>query len=83
MKALILAVVVVVACLVLFLMGVIAPKRSRNAQKTVDRLARKGEVKADRNAGRLGDATQAMLEKSREAADASARAGRRLRGETR
>ena len=83
MKALILAIVVLVACILLFLAGVIAPKRSRKIQKSVDRFARKGEEKANHNAGKLGDATQAMLKKSREAADASARTGRRLRGETR
>jgi hypothetical protein len=82
-KALALAAIVIVFCTVLFLAGVISPKRSRKLQKGVDKLARKGEVKADRNAGKLGDATQTMLEKSREAADASARAGRRLRGESR
>ena len=69
--------------MVLFVDGFVAPKRSRKMQGTVDKFARMGEVKADHKAGKLGDATQAMLEKSREAVDASAHAGRRLRGESR
>ena len=78
MKVLLLAVIVVVVCVVLFLVGVVAPARSRRLQRSVDRLSRKGEDTSDRNAGRLGDANRMMLEKMRRAADASAEKGREV-----
>lgn len=78
MKALLLAVILLVVCIVLFLAGVISPSRSKKMQASVDDLSKKGERKGDENAGRLGDLTSAALEKSRDAADASALAGRGL-----
>jgi len=78
MKAALLVVVVLVVCIVLFIVGVFAPRRSRRMQQAVDRFSKKGEGKGDRNAGKLGDLTRDALEKSRAAADRSARAGRRV-----
>ena len=78
MKALLLAVILIVICIVLFLAGVISPRHSRKMQGKVDALAKKGEKKGDDHAGRLGNLTKRGLEKSRDAADASARAGRRV-----
>ena len=78
MKVLVLALVVALVCVVLFVVGVVAPARSRRMQRSVDRLSRKGEDTSDRNAGRLGDANRKMLEKMRHAADASAEKGREL-----
>ena len=76
MKGLVLVVVLLAVCLLLFIAGVVSPNRSKKMQAGVDKLSKKGEGKGDRSAGKLGDATSAALEKSREAADASARAGR-------
>lgn len=76
MKALVLVVILLVVCIVLFIAGVVAPRRSKKMQAGVDKLSKKGEGKGDSNAGKLGDLTSAALEKSRAAADASARAGR-------
>lgn len=76
MKALLIGVVLVVVCIVLFITGVISPAKSRKMQGDVGELARKGERRGDEKAGWFGDATRAVLEKSRSAADASARAGR-------
>ena len=78
MKALLLGMIVLAICIVLFVGGVVAPYRSKKMQARVDELAKKGEKGGDENAGRLGDATRNALEKSRDAADASARAGRRV-----
>ncbi len=78
MKVLVLLLGVVLVCVVLFVVGVIAPARSRRMQRSVGRLSRKGEDKSDRNGGRLGDANRKMLEKMRHAADASAQKGRHV-----
>jgi hypothetical protein len=68
-----------VFCAVLFVAGFVAPKRSRRLQKGMDRILRKGERKSDRSAGRLGDWTEASLEKVRRVGDKSAEAGRSVR----
>ena len=78
MKALLLVVILLIVCIVLFIAGVSAPQRSKKMQSKVDKLAKKGENTGDRNAGKLGDITSTALEKSRAAADASARAGREV-----
>ena len=78
MKVLVLVFVVAVVCVLLFVVGVVAPARSRRMQRSVDRLSRKGEDTSGRNAGRLGDANRKMLEKMRHAADASAEKGREV-----
>lgn len=78
MKALVLALVLVVVCVVLFIAGAVSPSRSRRMQDAVDRVSLNGEEKGDRRAGKLGDATETALRKSRAAADASAHKGRKL-----
>ena len=78
MKALALIVILAVICIVLFIVGVIVPRWSRKLQHGVDELSKRGEVKGDRNAGKLGDITESALKGTRRAADASARAGRRV-----
>ena len=78
MKALALVVVLLLVCIVLFVVGVFSPRRSLRMQSRVDDLSKKGEGKSDENAGRLGDLSRDGLEKARGAADASARAGRRV-----
>lgn len=78
MKALLLLLFLLIVCVVLFVAGVISPRRSKRLQSAVDKLSKKGEDKSDRSAGRVGDATHNALEKARSAADASARSGRRV-----
>jgi hypothetical protein len=73
---LLLASVVVVVCLVLFVVAVFAPARSRKMQNAVGRASRKGERKSDRRAGRFGDLTRSVLRVSRKAVDKSAEKGR-------
>jgi hypothetical protein len=65
-------------CIVLFFAGLIAPRRSRRLQRWVDRMFRKGERKANRSAGRVGDATKHALRWTRRAGDRSAAAGRKV-----
>jgi hypothetical protein len=76
MKALLLLGVLAVVCVVLFVVGVFSPRRSRRMQEGVDRLTRTGERKSDQKAGRFGDATERGLRLMRKAADRSARKGR-------
>jgi hypothetical protein len=78
MKGLVIVVALLIVCIVLFLVGLFSPRRSRRLQGAVDDISRKGEGKSDERAGRLGDVTRDALEKARGAADASARAGRRV-----
>ena len=72
----ILLVLIVFVCIVLFLAGVLAPERSKKMQAWVARKLRRGERRGDEEAGKLGDATNTMLEKSRQATDKSAEGGR-------
>jgi hypothetical protein len=65
-----------VFCIVLFVLGVIAPRRSRRAQQWAGRLFRRAERGSDHSAGRLGDATKTSLKKARGATEGSAEAGR-------
>ena len=74
----ILVVLIVVVCAVLFLAGVFAPERSKRMQSWVAKGFRKGERKGDQSAGKLGDVTNTMLEKSRQATDKSAEGGRAI-----
>ncbi len=78
MKTLLIPGILVLVCLILFLAGVISPRRSKKMQAKVDDLSRKGERGGEENAGRVGDLTRRGLEKSRDAADASANGGRRV-----
>jgi hypothetical protein len=78
MKALLL---VVVVCVVLFLAGLIAPRKSRALQQRFSRLMNRGERKSARKGGRVGKATRKSLKWSRRAGEKSARAGRDTRRE--
>ncbi len=78
MKALAVVAILLFVCIVLFVVGVFSPRRSRRMEQRVDDLSRKAEGKSDDNAGRAGDLTRDALEKARGAADVSARAGRRV-----
>jgi hypothetical protein len=72
----ILLVLIMLVCIVLFFAGVFAPERSKKMQAWVAKKLRKGERKGDEEGGKLGDATNTMLEKSRQATDKSAEGGR-------
>jgi hypothetical protein len=75
----ILLVFAVLACVVLFVAGVVAPRRSRRLEAKYARLMRRGERKGDRKGGRIGDLTERMLKRIRLMGQGSARGGRKLR----
>ncbi len=81
MKLLILLVVVVLACIVLFVAGALSPAKSRRLQKSVDNKSRKAEKKGYEKAGSLGDMSSDALKKGRHAADHSAEKGRQIHDE--
>ena len=62
-----------------FVIGFAAPAASRRLQARRNRILRRGEHKADRNAGIAGDAAQGTLKWTRRAGDRSAEAGRKAR----
>jgi hypothetical protein len=70
----------IVLCVVLFLLGVIAPRLSRKAQHRVDKTAHKAERHEDPATlpGRMARKTTKTVDK---AADKASEAGRSLRGE--
>ena len=74
----ILLVLVALFCVVIFVVGVVAPRRSRRLQRWYDRLLRRGERKGDRSGGKFGDLTEKSIRGARRAGDASAKAGRKV-----
>ena len=74
----VLLLVIVLVCIVLFVAGVFAPERSKRMQTWVAQKLHMGERHADEKAGKVGDLTNSMLEKSRSATNASARGGRKV-----
>jgi len=74
-----LLVVVLVLVVLVFVAGVVAPRKSRRMQAVRDRMLRRGEREGDEKAGILGDAAEGTLEKIRHVGDRSAEAGRRTR----
>jgi hypothetical protein len=74
----ILLALVLVACVVLFFTGLVAPERSRKLQRKFIGLMLRGEHRGEDKAGKLGDATAKSFEVSRRMGNASARAGRRI-----
>lgn len=66
----------VIVCLVVFVVGLVSPRRGRRAQNAVAKPLRKAEGKGDRNAGRLGDFFRATTRLGRRAVEKSGRAGR-------
>lgn len=72
--------IVVVTSVVLFVLGLVAPRKSRKAERKVDEALFTGEAKSHEAPGRLP--TKAMLKslkESRKLADKSADAGRSTR----
>ncbi len=70
--------VAVVALVVLFIAGVVAPRRSHTLQGWLERRSKKAEKRADRSGGTLGDWTGESLKKLRRGSGRSAESGRRL-----
>jgi hypothetical protein len=77
--AIVLIVVGAVACAVLFVIGLVAPGRSRKAQRLIDRKLELLRGESTRAPGRLGKWLAKPLGKSEQATNESARAGRRTR----
>ena len=79
MLAILLILVGAVACVALFVIGVVAPERSRKAQRAVDQKLDKLEGEATRGPGRLAKWLAKPFGKSEKATNKSARAGRKTR----
>ncbi|MDQ3933159.1 MAG: DUF6411 family protein [Actinomycetota bacterium] len=65
--------------LVLFVVGLVAPRQSKRLQRGLGRQLRRGEDKGDRKAGRLGDWTETAIRWARKISERSAEGGRKLR----
>jgi hypothetical protein len=65
---------------VLFGVGVFAPRRSRRLQDWIDSRMERQEERGDRSRGRLGDWAAKTLDLMQRATDAALRTGRRVRG---
>ena len=70
----------VLLLIVLFFVGVFAPRRSRRLQGWIDSHMERNEERGDRSHGRLGNWTAKALDLMQRATDAALRAGRRVRG---
>lgn len=77
--AIVLIVVGAVACVVLFVIGLVAPKRSRKVQRAVDRKLDTLQGESARAPGRLATWLAKPFGKSEKATNKSARAGRKTR----
>ena len=69
----------VVFVLVLFVAGLVSPRRSKRLQRRLSRILRRGEETSERRAGRLGDWTETAIRLVRKLTDKSAEMGRKLR----
>jgi hypothetical protein len=66
--------------LVLFLVALIAPRKSRRLQRWIQTRLEKGKKKGHRNAGFVGEWTAKSLHFGQRLVDAAMSGGRRLRG---
>lgn len=78
MKLLVLFVVIGVVCVVLFVVGLFSPAKSKRMQQSTDGFSEEMEKKGSDKAGRLGDMMHKAMKKSRHAADQSAEKGREI-----
>jgi hypothetical protein len=69
----------VIAMVVLFLIGLIAPRASRRVERWMNDRLDKVEAKSDRRAGFVGDWTAKLLSWGQRLLDAAVEAGRGLR----
>lgn len=70
---------VLLSLVVLFLVSVIAPRKSKRLQGWIDERLERGQKKSDHSAGRVGNFTAKTLAVTQRAADKTSRAGRGLR----
>jgi hypothetical protein len=68
-----------IGLVLLFVAGVVAPRKSKRLQGWVDERLESGQQKGERSAGRVGNWTAQMLSFAQRAADRTSQAGRRLR----
>lgn len=71
--------VILLSLVVLFVISVFAPRKSRRLQGWIDDRLERGQEKGDRSAGRVGNWTAKMLALTQRAADKTSQAGRSLR----
>lgn len=83
MKVLVLFLAVALVCVVLFVLGIFSPAKSRRMQRSTDDFSEKLEKKSSIKAGRLGDMVEKAMRKSRHAADRSGEKGREIHDHTR
>ena len=69
----------IIAVIVLFFAGLIAPRRSKRLQAWVDGKLQQGKAKGDRRYGWVGDWTARSLHWGQKVNAAAVRAGRRVR----
>jgi hypothetical protein len=72
--------VLLLAMLVLFVIGLVAPRASRRVERWMNRRLDKIEAEGDRHAGFVGDWTAKLLSWGQRLLDAAVAAGRGLRG---
>jgi len=72
--------VFVLGLVVLFCIGVFAPRRSRRLQGWIDDRMERHEERGERSHGRIGNWIATMLDWMQRATDAALRGGRRVRG---
>jgi hypothetical protein len=72
--------ILILGTIVLFLSGLIAPRRSKRLERWIDGRLRKGRRKGDKKAGRIGDWTAKSLWYGQRLADGALDVGRRVRG---
>ena len=76
----IIAVGILILCVTLFFEGLTRKDKGREAEDAMEATFRKYERKTDENGGRFGDWTKRFLAWVRRRGQASAAAGRKLRG---
>jgi hypothetical protein len=70
---------IIIGTVVLFLTGLIAPRRSKRLERWIDRRLQQARRKGKRRAGRIGDWTAKSLAYGQRLADAALAGGRRVR----
>ena len=68
-----------VVAIILFVLGVVAPRRSRRVQQAVDGTLERGKRAADQAPNPVDDLVRKPLEESEKATDKSSTAGRKAR----
>ena len=69
---------VLISLIVLFVISLVAPRKSKRLQAWIDERLERGQEKGDRSAGRVGNWTAKTLDFTQRAADKTSQAGRRL-----